>query len=288
MIPGRALLSAILLALASVAQANPGAGIIALSDQGAVLGVGEIAVPPAGAGAAVQDSDAVLGTLELSDKVLFWFERDLGLSADSIERLVRSGAGRKREIVPMLRELKAGWVVLRDPAGDLPYAAFFDPGPGKVFYVDVSSTADLGGGPAGLAGLSREGDRLIATYGSPKSSTMARQRLEPERGGAFATIELARFSGGRLASGWVREPALLDDLLSQPGLKEWWSALRPASGEGPSPRERMAGFLAEGADRIVTVSPVGAAGYYIKLRAGDRDAFYFYAAGGALKGYSAR
>jgi hypothetical protein len=238
---------------------------------------------------APQDPAAVLGLFQGAEDTLFWFMKDAGLNSDSVSQALAQGKQGQRNVGAMLRELKGGWLILRDPVKGVPHYTFLDPKDNKVYYIPLESVS-LGGKALKLNPLGKDSvqdGQLFVSYGDPKDGPLVFQQLQPDVKGVDRTLAVFDRKGGKLAEG-----VLLDaDFLKKEGPRVFESvkaALTKKEGDSPSALEKMERFLKEKPGRSITVTPAGADGFLFKEREGEAETLYVYVKGDSVKEFPVR
>lgn len=228
--------------------------------------------------AAPAQQDAVLGVFEGERDTLFWMQRDAraGLLSPSVQRHMTAHPQLgSRRVGDVLRAAGGGWLILRDPASNQEHFTFLD---GGVFYLSVPPKMRVGERDLDRAGLSAQGENLIASYGSAQAGAVAIKRFRASRQGAESTVGVFSFRDGKVVEGAAADASALAALLADPSMAAASQALSAAA-DGGSALERMRTFLEGGAARTATLSVNQSGAALFKLREGERDKAYVYVNG---------
>lgn len=234
-----------------------------------------------------QDPNAVLGIFEGADDTLFWFVRDAGFSSKSVREHLKKSKMGSRDVGEMLRELKSGWLVMRDAINDLPHYTFIDPGTQSVFYLPIDAIV-LGEEQLPRGPLTMEEDSLVVAFGSKKAGTVVYQRFSPEYDAdsgevGIVTLAVFEYKGGKLAEAMMFEAGGLRRLLTEDEL----GPLAQDTGNG-APLAKMVKFLETAENPSIQAVPSGATGRLYKLREDGVEKLYIYVKGDVVKEFPVR
>ncbi|MFH2203884.1 MAG: hypothetical protein ABIJ96_12255 [Elusimicrobiota bacterium] len=232
-------------------------------------------IPGAQAGTR-QDPNAVLGIFEGEDAVLFWHLRDAGFSAKSVSEYLRTAKMGSKNVGSMLDGLRAGWLILRDPARDAAHYTFYDPKTEGVYYVPISATIEYGEAKLARSALEVRDDGLMAAYGDPRTGAVVVRRLSPDLEAIESTAGILEHEKGVLKEALILEPSAFGMLLEHPALQGIAAKLNEQTENKSSAAAEMAAYLRGGKNRSILATRTGSGDFLFKLRDDGHDKRYIY------------